>query len=726
MAVKRFNGSTWDTYAGATNLSATQSQWKKTAAGGETTLSGSDDSLITLAYTVGQEAVYVNGVLMVRGSDYTATDGSSVVLTSPLVANNVVQVISAVAYAVANVIPGTTITTKGDLVTGSAIGTPTRLPIGVNNSFLIADATQATGLRWATNAGQMTQWRKAAVGGETSISGTDDFSMTLSYTAGLEMVYVNGVLLQRGVDYTASNGTSVTGLTALVAGDVVTVIATGTFNIVNAVLNSGSSTITGNIVTTADSTFNTIKVGLGAGSVANNTGIGVNALVTNTTGGANTAVGNQALQYNTNGGANTAIGNVALSVNTTGSSNTAVGNAVMQYNISGTENTAGGWIAMANNVSGNYNTALGSQALFYNTTGNQNVAIGHTSLNKNTTGQANVAIGDGALYANTTGNVNTAIGFQALAASTATVSATAVGGYALAANTTGAYTVAVGYNALASNTIGTGNTAVGYNALSATVTNLNNTAVGDGALAFTKGDSNTAVGRVALYSNTTGTVNTAVGFAAMQLNTVGIQNTAVGSYALNANTIGNYNTSIGDTTLYGTTTGVQNTAVGQGAGLSNTTGSNNTMLGYNAQAATATVSNTITLGNSSIATLRCQVTSITALSDARDKKDIVDLPVGLDLVNKLRPVKFTWNMRPGKDTEGNDIPGGKVDILDSGFIAQDLMAAEDDAEVADFLQLTYRDNPDMLEASAGRLIPVLVKAIQELSAEVEALKKAGE
>ena len=235
MSVKRYNGSTWDTYAGATNLSATQSQWKKTAAGGETTLSGSDDSLITLAYTVGQEAVYVNGVLQVRGSDYTATDGSSVVLTSPLVANNVVQVISAVAYAVANVIPGTTITTKGDLVTGSAIGTPTRLPIGTNNSFLVADSTQATGIRWSTNGGTFTTWRKAAAGGETTLTGTDDFALTLAYTAGQEMVYINGVLLERGVDYTASNGTSVTGLTALVAGDVATVVTIGTFQIPNAI-----------------------------------------------------------------------------------------------------------------------------------------------------------------------------------------------------------------------------------------------------------------------------------------------------------------------------------------------------------------------------------------------------------------------------------------------------------------------------------------------------------
>jgi hypothetical protein len=68
--------------------------------------------------------------------------------------------------------------------------------------------------------------------------------------------------------------------------------------------------------------------------------------------------------------------------------------------------------------------------------------------------------------------------------------------------------------------------------------------------------------------------------------------------------------------------------------------------------------------------------------------------------------------------------GGKVGVKDTGFIAQELMAAEDEAALAEYLQLTYRDNPDKLEATQGRLIPILVKAVQELAAEVELLKGA--
>jgi hypothetical protein len=117
------------------------------------------------------------------------------------------------------------------------------------------------------------------------------------------------------------------------------------------------------------------------------------------------------------------------------------------------------------------------------------------------------------------------------------------------------------------------------------------------------------------------------------------------------------------------------------------------------------------LGNSSIATIRAQVTSITALSDERDKTDIVPLEYGLDFVNELEPVAFTWNMRDG----------GKVGEHDFGFIAQHLAEVEDRYE-ADRLKLTLRENEDRLEATPGRLIPILVKAIQELSDKVTELE----
>jgi hypothetical protein len=223
-----------------------------------------------------------------------------------------------------------------------------------------------------------------------------------------------------------------------------------------------------------------------------------------------------------------------------------------------------------------------------------------------------------------------------------------------------------------------------------------------------------------MYSNTTGSGNVAIGafwdgsyIAPLNSNTIGQANVAIGSGALGSNTTNHSGTAVGVASLY-SSTGMNNTALGRQSGYNLTTGTNNTFLGYNAQPSSATVSNTITFGDASITTLRAQVTSITALSDARDKKNIQPLGVGLDFVKTLNPVTFDWNMRDG----------GKVDVPDTGFIAQELMAAEDAVEMADKLQLTYRDNPEKLEATQGRLIPILVKAIQELAAEVELLKGA--
>ena len=74
-------------------------------------------------------------------------------------------------------------------------------------------------------------WRKTAAGGETSLSGYDNASQALSYTPGQEQVYLNGILLVRGDDYTATNGTSITGLAALSASDFVQINCYNNFSV---------------------------------------------------------------------------------------------------------------------------------------------------------------------------------------------------------------------------------------------------------------------------------------------------------------------------------------------------------------------------------------------------------------------------------------------------------------------------------------------------------------
>jgi hypothetical protein len=62
-----------------------------------------------------------------------------------------------------------------------------------------------------------TDFTYTASGGETSVTGADDDGVVLAYQAGQVKVYLEGLLLDDS-DYTATNGTSITGLAALLVG----------------------------------------------------------------------------------------------------------------------------------------------------------------------------------------------------------------------------------------------------------------------------------------------------------------------------------------------------------------------------------------------------------------------------------------------------------------------------------------------------------------------------
>ena len=76
-------------------------------------------------------------------------------------------------------------------------------------------------------------WRYTAVGAETTLTGIDNAGVQLAYFPGQEQVFLNGVMLVRGTDYTATNGTSITGLAALTASDYVQVTTYSNFTVTN-------------------------------------------------------------------------------------------------------------------------------------------------------------------------------------------------------------------------------------------------------------------------------------------------------------------------------------------------------------------------------------------------------------------------------------------------------------------------------------------------------------
>lgn len=209
-----------------------------------------------------------------------------------------------------------------------------------------------------------------------------------------------------------------------------------------------------------------------------------------------------------------------------------------------------------------------------------------------------------------------------------------------------------------------------------------------------------------------GTAHIAIGHDAMALALTGTGHIAIGQNALKNISGTNYATAVGSSAGQNCTTGgLSSVFLGILAGNSVTTGTQNVCIGVQANPSTATSSYQFTLGGTDIQTLRCNQTSITSLSDARDKTDIVDTPYGLDFINTLQPRQFKWATRDGNIKDNR---------VEQGFVAQELLEAAG-TNKAD-LNLVLEDNPNKLEASAGNLMPILVKAIQELTARVAELE----
>jgi len=231
----------------------------------------------------------------------------------------------------------------------------------------------------------------------------------------------------------------------------------------------------------------------------------------------------------------------------------------------------------------------------------------------------------------------------------------------------------------------------------------------------TTGTNNSAMGHHAFLSNTTGYQNSAMGQAALQYNTTGANNSAMGQSALLSNTTGNNNSAMGVNALQYNTTGNNNSAMGMNALQSNTTGTGNSAFNPLSSAGTyapvfnpTVESNRFCMGSTSVSNAYIQV-AWTFVSDARDKTNFSPVPHGLEFVNQLKPTAYQF-----KEDRETDVPTG---IVRYGFKAQDILALEGDTPV-----IIDTEDLDKLRFNSDSLIPVLVNAINELTARLELLE----
>ena len=141
-----WSGSAW----GSISSTAEIYRYKFVASGGETSVSGTDANGLTLSYLAGKEQVYLNGVLLVRGTDYTASNGTSITSLAALTASDILEIITFTAFDLATAISNTVFDAKGDLIAATAADTVGKLSVGTNGQYLQADSSTATGLKWST------------------------------------------------------------------------------------------------------------------------------------------------------------------------------------------------------------------------------------------------------------------------------------------------------------------------------------------------------------------------------------------------------------------------------------------------------------------------------------------------------------------------------------------------------------------------------------------------
>jgi len=142
----------------------------------QTSFSGVDANGSSLSYTSGQIAVFLNGVFL-DPDDYTATNGSAVVLDDGAKSSDYLEIITWTA------------------------GVTSGLITGISNYEFTATANQ------------------------TVLSGADENGITLSYTPGKVLVFLNGVLMDNrsGTDYTETNASTITFSSGLQVNDTVIV-----------------------------------------------------------------------------------------------------------------------------------------------------------------------------------------------------------------------------------------------------------------------------------------------------------------------------------------------------------------------------------------------------------------------------------------------------------------------------------------------------------------------
>ena len=295
-----------------------------------------------------------------------------------------------------------------------------------------------------------------------------------------------------------------------------------------------------------------------------------------------------------------------------------------------------------------------------------------------------------------------------------------IGANVFSALQSGVNNVAMGFDALQDLTTANYSVAIGHRALRDVTTQTENTAVGAYAgQGILNGGGNTCIGANVLRTANSSANNTGVGVSCLNKNSGGSDNAGVGHSALYNVTSGSSNSALGKTAGYLIADGEKNLCLGLEAGQTITSGSNNVVIGAVAVAsATADDQLVISSGDGGMFWIKgdsagaCyQGDNATAWSQTSDralKREITNATKGLDAIKEIQVRNFRYR----KDNQyGLDPEPSRV-----GVIAQELEKV--------FPEAVKQNLNGHKTVSTDSINWALLKAVQELSAKVEALESA--
>ena len=287
----------------------------------------------------------------------------------------------------------------------------------------------------------------------------------------------------------------------------------------------------------------------------------------------------------------------------------------------------------------------------------------------------------------------------------------------------GEYNVSIGNYTLDALTSGDYNTAIGYNAGTAVSTSGSNVYIGGLAGEDHSGENSVIIGRDAALDSTSSNDSVYIGHqSAGGAITTGDDNVCVGKEAGKELTGGAGNTFVGYKAGDTCTTPGGNICVGYEADVSGADQQNAIIIGYNITGG----GNTFNFGKASniVSNTFTSDANWSQSSDLRKKRNIKDDTLGLDFINDLRTVKFQWkpsNELPKECDDYSEENNMDTDVVMHGFIAQEVKSSLDKVGVDTFSGWSVKED-GMQHVSREMFVVPLIKAVQELSAEVKELK----